>query len=332
MNKKIFIFILLVTFILPVETFAAQNIFYYFENLYGLDSFKKNSRQIDVFAPQVYEVGYDLQVSKLTSKGKKAIKEAKKKGAEIMPLIVNDDFSKILMSDILINEPAQEKIIDFMIREAKKQKFIGWQFDFENINHLDRDLYTKFVKKTYEKLKAEKLQFSVAVVVRSSDYNRNDKNQDWSSAYDYEELAKYSDFLSLMTYDDPRSIGPVASLPYVNRVLDYMVTKAPAEKLSLGIPFYCWQWQNGVRAGATTYKLAEKNYRKGSNRERTFDEFLGAEKFQFTKGHADFVIWCDSVESVKIKNEIIEDRGLAGFSAWALGQEDPATWRYLKNN
>ncbi len=332
MNKKILFFILLISFVLPMSTFASQNIFYYFENLRGLDSFKKNHKVIDVFAPQVYEVGYDLQVSKLTSKGKAAIKEAKRKRADVMALIVNDDFSKILMSDILINEPAQERIIDFMIREAKKQKFIGWQFDFENINHLDRDLYTKFVKKTYEKLKSEKLQFSVAVVVRSNDYNPNDKNQDWSSAYDYAELAKYSDFLSLMTYDDPRSIGPVASLPYVNRVLDYMLTKASPEKLSLGIPFYCWQWQNGVRAGATTYKLAEKNYKSGSNKERTFDEILGAEKFKFTKGYADFVIWCDSVESVKIKQELIKTRGLAGFSAWALGQEDPAIWRYLKNN
>jgi hypothetical protein len=54
-----------------------------------------------------------------------------------------------------------------------------------------------------------------------------------------------------------------------------MLKQAPAEKLSLGIPFYCWQWQNGVRAGATTYKLAEKNYRKGKNKNRTFDSLLG---------------------------------------------------------
>ncbi|HRY31240.1 MAG TPA: glycosyl hydrolase family 18 protein [Candidatus Paceibacterota bacterium] len=325
--RRTLIAFFVIALIFPVSALASQNIFYYFDNAYGLNSLKKNYKKIDVVAPQIYEVGYDLEVSK--PKSKKILKEADKKNVSVMPLIVNDDFSKVLMSDILINNKAQDKIIDFMIKEAEKYDYIGWQFDFENINHLDRDLYTAFVKKTYPRLKEEGLQFSVAVVVRSTDYNINDKNQDWSGAYDYKELSKNSDFLSLMTYDDPNSIGPVASLPYVNRILDYMLTQAPAEKLSLGIPFYCWQWQNGVRAGATTYKLAQKNYKKGKNRDRDFDPVLGAEKFEFTKGRADFVIWCDNDESLEIKEEIIKNKGLAGFSAWALGQEDPAIWRYL---
>ncbi len=332
MNKKILALFLLISFASPLQIFAAENLFYYFNNVYGYDSFKKNYKEIDIVAPQVYEVGYDLEIAKLKSKDKKILKEADRKNVATMPLIVNDDFSKILMSDILINEKAQDKIIDFMIKEAESRNYVGWQFDFENINHLDRDLYTQFVKKTYERMKEEDLRFSVAVIVRSDDYDRNSKNQDWSSAYDYAELARYSDFLSLMTYDDPNSIGPVASLPYVNRIMDYMLEIVPAEKMSLGIPFYCWQWQNGVRAGASTYRLAEKNYKKGKNRERSFDEILGAEKFVFSLKNTDFVIWCDNDESVKIKEDIIKEKGLMGFSAWALGQEDNSIWTYLKNN
>jgi spore germination protein YaaH len=216
-----------------------------------------------------------------------------------------------------------------MIDEAKKQKYTGWQFDFENINHLDRDMYTAFVKKTYEKLKEENLSFSVAVVVRDREYDPESKNQDWSSAYDYKQLAKYSDFLSLMTYDEPYSSGPVASLPYIEKTLKYMFTQAPAEKLSLGVPMYCWHWIDGVRHGSTTHTLAAKHYRKGKNRESKFDENLGAQYFKFTSKGKENIIWCDTEKGVEKKQEIVDKYGMRGFSFWALGQADNKFWGVL---
>lgn len=312
----------------PLSAHASENLFYFFQNVNGYSDFKKNYAQIDIVAPQIYEVGYDLKVQK--PKDKKLIREAKRRKVDTVPLIVQDDFSKVLMSDILINQKAQDEIIAFMIKEAKAQKYAGWQFDFENINHLDRDMYTAFVAKTGAALKKEGLSFSVAVVVRDRDYDPTSKNQDWSSAYDYKELAKHVDFLSLMTYDDPYSVGPVASLPYVERTLDYLLTQAPANKLSLGVPFYCWQWQNGVRAGSTTYNLALKAYKKGKDKSRTFDETLGAEKFSFKERNVEHVIWCDNDDSFKAKQAIVDREGLRGISVWALGQGDNAIWSYLK--
>lgn len=318
---------------MPLPTLANENLFYYFDNVNGLNSFKKNADKIDILAPQIYEVGYDLKVSSPNSKQKKILREAKNRNAQVMPLLVNKSFDKVLMSDILINDKAQDEIISFLIKEAQKQDYVGWQFDFENINHLDRALYTAFVKKTYQKLKAEDLQFSVAVVVRDNDYNPNSKNQDWSSAYEYKNLATNSDFLTLMTYDDHQSGGPTASLPYVNRILDYMLKQAPAEKLSLGIPAYCWQWQDGEKVASVTYSLAEKAWKKVSkkNKERGFDEKLGVEYFKFLRNGVQNEIWCDNAKSFEIKNDLITEKGLRGFSVWALGQEDGNIWKYLQS-
>lgn len=328
--KKLLATLLLIAFLLPTPALATEKLFYFFDNEYGFSSFKSNYKNIDIVAPQIYEVGSNLKVSNMTEK--KLVKYAKKKKVSVMPLLVNAHFDKVLMSTILITPKAQDNIISFMIKEAKKQKYIGWQFDFENINHLDRDLYTAFVKKTYEALKKENLQFSVAVVVRTNDYDKNDKEQDWSGAYDYAELAKNSDFLTLMTYDEPYSIGPVASVPYVKKVLDYMLTKAPPEKLSLGIPLYCWKWQGGVRAGSTTYRLAEKAYKKGKKKMRHFDDVYGAEFFRFMTGDLQTVIWCENEKSLGIKMGLIEDNGLRGFSAWALGQDNRDMWRVLSRD
>jgi len=331
--KKTSLSVLLLILVLPTPILANENLFYYFDNVNGLKSFKAHSSEIDIVAPQVYEVGYDLKVSTPNSKQKKLLREAKNRDSKVMPLLVNKSFDKVLMSDILINDKAQDDIITFLIKEAKNKKYIGWQFDFENINHLDRALYTAFVKKTYKKLQAENLQLSVAVVVRDHDYDITSKIQDWSSAYEYKNLAADSDFLTLMSYDDPLSIGPTASLPYVNRILDYMLKQAPSEKLSLGIPAYCWQWQDGEKVASVTYALAEKAYKKVNkkNKERGFDDDLGVEYFKFLREGVQNEIWCDNAKSFEIKDSLITEKGLRGFSVWALGQEDKNVWKYLQS-
>jgi spore germination protein YaaH len=332
-KTKLASLLLLIAFFAPNISFASENLFYYFENTHGFTNFKKNYKKIDVLAPQVYTVGDDLKVEKLSSKNKKIIKEAKKKKVKIVPLLVNKRFDKVLMSSILINPEAQDEIIDFMVKEAKKQKYAGWQFDFENINHMDRDMYTAFVKKTYERMKKENLEFSVAVVVRDREYDPVKTAEiNWSSAYDYAELSKYVDFMSFMTYDDPYSYGPVASIPYLEKTLKYMNTKVPAEKVSLGIPAYCWLWSENPRKKirSYTYELAEKAYKKGDNATRGFDNYFGAEWFRYEDGGVKYEVWCDNSKSFELKQDIVKKYGYRGISVWALGQEDKRIWKILK--
>ncbi len=325
--------LLLFSIAVPQQALAVEKLFYFFNNTYGLTNFKKNSELVDVIAPQVYTVGYDLKIKKPTSTNLKLSKESKKKRVDTVPLLVNADFSKILMSDILLSQDAQDDIIEFMVEEADTRGYIGWQFDFENINHLDRDMYSAFVAKTYKVMKENNLQFSVAVIPRSSAYDPTSTNQDWSSGYDFAAIAKNSDFVSLMSYDDPYSVGPVASLPYTNRILDYMLTLIPAEKISLGIPLYCWKWDNDInmKVGSLTHKLALKEYQKGKDRSREYNAELGAEAFNYTRNGSDYTVWCESEESIKAKMNIIESKGLRGFSAWAIGQEATWFWRLMKN-
>lgn len=334
-NKNISILIssiFALSLIMPINTFAAEGLFYFFNNTYGFTNYKKNASAVDVIAPQVYTVGYDLKVKKPSNT--KILKEAKKKKTPTAPLLVNANFDKVLMSDILLNEDAQDEIIDFMISEAEKYDFVGWQFDFENINHLDRDMYVDFVAKTYKKMQENNLQFSVAVIPRSKPYDATSTNQDWSSAYDFKQIAKHSDFLSLMSYDDPYSVGPVASVPYVEKILDYMKTQVPAEKISLGIPLYCWKWnsETNTRVGSLTHKLALKEYSKGKDKKKGYDENLEAQWYRYTIKGTQYTTWCESEESITAKLKLIEENKFRGFSAWAIGQEPTWLWKVLKES
>jgi len=172
------------------------------------------------------------------------------------------------------------------------------------------------------------------VVPRSSDYDPMSSNQDWSSAYDYKSLARNSDFLSLMSYDDPRSLGPVASIPFTKRILDYMIEdqNIDPDKLSMGIPLYCWRWMDNLneKMDSLTYDLAKKAYSKGKDKSKGFDEDLGAEWFKYKKDGLGYTVWCDNEQSMKEKLSLIEEYDLRGFSAWAIGQEDSRIWRLLK--
>lgn len=334
MKKIVGIFLILITLLVstPASAKTLESLFYYFPNEKGLKSFKKNYRDIDVIAPQVYTVGFDMKIKEQTKEERKFVRDAKKKKkVEVMPLIVNDQFNMALMSTLLNQPEAQDGIIDFMIKEADDKGYVGWQFDFENLNHLDRDKYVAFVKKTYDRLKEENLKFSVAVIVRGNDYSPFDVYQDWSSAYDYQKLAENSDFLSLMTYDDPNSLGPTASILYVRYILDYMVKIVPRDKISLGIPLYCWKWTGGVKTRSTTYDISMEEYDEGINASKGYDSILGNEWIKWTNkdNGKEYIAWCDGYKGLKEKISLIREYDLRGFSAWAIGQENKYFWKAI---
>jgi spore germination protein YaaH len=95
-----------------------ENIFYYFPNIKGYQSLEKNYRDIDILAPQIYTVGYDLKLGKAQSED--VLKFAKKKRMDVMPLVIQSGFDKALMTGILNDHNAQDQIIKDLIDEAKK--------------------------------------------------------------------------------------------------------------------------------------------------------------------------------------------------------------------
>jgi len=324
---------------LPQTTFAAskqENIFYYYPSTDGYKSVEENYKDIDILAPQLYTVDWYLELSE--AKSTDILKLAKKKKIDVMPLVVQMGFNKTLMTQLLNDEDAQEDLIDDLIKEARKQKYIGWQFDFENINHLDRDKYTAFVKKAYKAFKKKRLKLSVAAVPRLKDYDKNSWDQDWSSGTDIPALAKNSDWVSIMSYDQPNSYGPVASIDYVQKAIDQTLKDTPASKISLGIPLYCWQWE--TTAAGVTKKIANLHYQTAANTKEkyknnsfftTYSTAAEAELFSFFKDDGSYhAIWCDNARSLEAKQDLVKKYKLRGISAWAIGQEDPEMWDVLK--
>lgn len=311
-------------------TYNPEKIFYVSQNNAeaGVKSIIVNHKKIDIVAPQMYAATAEFSlVGKLGPKLKKAIKDYNLK---VMPLIVNSGFKRSVIDALLRSEVGQTKIIEAMIKEAKAQKYIGWQFDFENISYLDKDLFSAFVEKTYAEFKKNNLIFSVAAVARWSDFEDTVAFRDWSGVYDYKRIADASDFVSYMTYDDPESVGPVASLAFMDRCLKYVEDKIPANKLSLGVPLYYWVWNmdTAKKVGSGLYKNAYK-IMEDFVVSAGFNKDLGTAWLTYINKGKRYVIWYENKQSVLAKIELAEGKNLRGFSAWVLGGEDPDIWKVL---
>lgn len=309
-----------------------EKLFYIVDGKNGIESLKKNVKLIDIIAPQSYTVAADLTISGSVNSEIKTI--AKNNGIKIIPLIVNAGFSqKIIHSILTAGDETQNRIINFMIAEAKKNNYSGWQFDFEHIYYTDKDLYTRFVKKTFEAFKKNNLSLSVAAVARINE-EETDFYKNWSGVFDYAKLAKTLDFISIMTYDDPNSKGPVASMPFVKGVHEYLKGKIPAEKLSLGVPFYYWGWSVEpfvrVRSGGTYERL--QYLRSSYKTTGGFNSILEVPYLKYWSSGKEYIVWHEDAKSFGSKFDFLKKNNLRGFSAWVLGLENPGIWNVLKKN
>lgn len=339
MKKYFFIFLILVLFLFPGFSLADQNNSFDLERIFymsnlrekeGIESLKKNADKIDILASQMYRVTSSLTIAGgLSAELKKIISENKIK---VMPLIANAGFRQNIMHNLLVSESAQDKIIQGLIYLAEKNNYIGWQFDFENINYKDRDLYSQFVEKTAKELHKNNLILSVAVVVRHADYEDTYFYKNWSGVFDYKRIADAVDFVSVMTYDDQDSKGPPASIPFVKKSLDYLRDKIPPEKLSMGVPLYYWGWTiNPLKK-----VIADGTYQRVINTKAKyftiegFNENLGSPWYVYLYNNTVCAVFYENARSFGLKLDIARENNFRGFSAWVLGIEDPGIWTLLE--
>ena len=332
--KYFLFFCLFSIFLIPQKSFAAdynlEKIFYLpaFNAVKGVASLEKNWQKIDILSPQYHVLTANLKIT--GSFGPKLKKIIKDRNLKVMPLVANANFNQNTIHKLLTSPESQDKIIQRLVDLASANKYIGWQFDFENISYQDKDLYTAFVQKAYGLFQKKNLILSIVVVPRTSDYEDTNAFKNWSGVYDYKKLAESSDFISLMVYDDPNSVGPVASVDFVNKSLNYVKDKIPNEKLSLGVPLYYWKWavNDDKKVGSGLYKNVEvikENYRYTSG----FDQDLGVSWLSYFFKNKEYKIWFEDKQSFEAKLNITKDYNLRGFSAWLLGGEDPAIWNIL---
>lgn len=303
-------------------------LFYYQEGKLARESLFAHYQSIDVFAPMAYK--FD-ESGNLTGSVKPDVLEfVKNHQIKVMPLVTNGNFNPAISRALLSNPAMQETAIAALIAEAKKQGYWGWQFDFEQMDVASRGQFSAFVRKAADEMRANNLTVSVAIIAQISENPTDYPNDLWQKTigvYDYQALASSTDFLSLMSYDDPYSKGPVVEYAWLKKVIDYSLRSVPPEKLSLGVPLYYWQWNDttGKRVGIGGRKGLYNVFKK----HKVITNYSAEHETPYlTYWHRSkkYVIWYENAQSIEKKMSLVKQYNLHGFSAWALGLELPTIY------
>jgi spore germination protein YaaH len=183
------------------------------------------------------------------------------------------------------------------------------------------------MKEIYQKLKP--LGYVVTASVPAKAYD-NPKNS-WNGAYDYAALSNYVDTLVLMAYDEHwmgGTPGAIASIGWVEEVLDYSVTVVPRSKLYLGVAAYGYDWAS---SGSKAYSI-NGCYNVASKYSATikWDNTSKTPYFNYTDDKdISHSVWFENGQSLGYKLDLAKSYKIQGIAIWRLGLENTDYWKAI---
>jgi spore germination protein YaaH len=341
--------LVIVAFVLAAGSSAwgrPRALFYMTNGASSVESFLAHSKQIDLLVPTWYQVDEHGLVT--GAPNELVMSRAQTEKLPVMPIVAL--FSKKGFHALGSDPAAQDRMNEALIRECKQHGYVGFQFDFENVDWLDRDLLSAVVKTSAEALHKEGLQLTIATVPNAPGYPGSGGfakwiYTDWRGAYDLAAIAKYADLVCLMTYDQHTrwtTPGPVAGWQWTIDNLDYALKVVPKEKLSLGIPVYGYHWYTD--APIVDKATGDEKPNPQADYINTPDALLLAQEygakpawdaedhsayFYFYRDQMREWIYFTDLHTFKDRYELVEKNGLGGFCSWVLGEEDPEIWTFL---
>jgi len=172
---------------------------------------------------------------------------------------------------------------------------------------------------------------------------------DWSSAWDYNQLATNIDGLFIMAYDyhwtsgpDAGPVSPLTGWGTYNvtwTVNDYLakVSTSNRSKLILGVPYYGDEWPTASTSvpssttGVGTSYIYSTARATATTYGRRWDAASQTPYYVYNSGGA-HQGWYDDAESLGYKWDLVNSKGLGGTGIWALNYDtgDTLLWNQLQ--
>ena len=259
---------------------------------------------------------------------------ANSKGIKTLAAIRNEEgskFSAALGTAILNNTDVKNNLINDILNTVKTKNYKCVNIDFEMLNSKDRDAYTTFIKEVSEKLHKDGYMVTLAVPAKTLDSAK----AYWTYAYDYKQLASYVDQVILMTYDEhwlSGTPGPVASVGWVQQVVNYAASVIPKNKIILGLASYGYDW-NLSGGAAKSYSIqGAYNTAANNNAEIQWDDTAKVPYFMYTdSAGSERIVYFEDSTSISYKLNIVNNYNLGGVAIWRLGLEDEKYWTTIKD-
>ncbi|MGE5675351.1 MAG: glycosyl hydrolase family 18 protein, partial [Mycobacterium leprae] len=186
--------------------------------------------------------------------------------------------------------------------------------------------YTAFITELYGAMKQVGLGLTLSVPAKTEDIPESP----WTGAFDYAALAPYADKIVIMTYDEHLPgfpAGPIASIPWVNQVMAYVVTQIPHDKVLLGVAAYAYNWVQGTTTGIAQSVPNALNLVAQYHATIQWDPAAMVPFFTYTNSSGqNRIVYFENAQSTAAKLAIMRKYDLGGIAIWRLGLEEPGIW------
>jgi spore germination protein YaaH len=298
---------------------------YYTGDVSSYNSLIKNSPSINQVVTATYTTNSTGELSGTAPVNQ--IAYANKNNINTMAMVSNN-FDGEIAKSILENSINRNNLINNILLSMINNNYKGVNIDIEGIYPSDRNYFSTFLKELYNKLHPQGFIVTISVPAETID---NPKNS-WNGAFDYAQISKYANTIVLMTYDEhsPGSNpGPVASIGWVNAVVNYATTVIPKNNILLGVAAYGYDWSS---LGTKAYGISGINNLASKYKAKImWDSISQCPYFIYTdENKIVHNVWFENSTSLGYKLDVVNSLNLSGVAIWRLGLEDPGFWTTIK--
>jgi cellulose synthase/poly-beta-1,6-N-acetylglucosamine synthase-like glycosyltransferase/spore germination protein YaaH/peptidoglycan/xylan/chitin deacetylase (PgdA/CDA1 family) len=290
----------------------------------SLTDLKDNISHLDMVVTESFFLvnGADTVLDKADVDALRTIREHKKVAIAIVSNFKNENFDGNAVHLLLTNKPLQNRFIGNLIKKLKKYNFRGVNIDFEELKEKSDQPLLDFQKNLYTQLHANKLLITQDISPDNEDYNARN-------------LQKYNDFIFLMAYDQHSELsnpGDISHEQWVEKQLDEICNKIPAEKVILALACYGYDWPDQSVGKSITYQQAIANANRYHSKV-VFDPVSSnlnySYKDEMNVNHS--VYFTDAATNFNLIRRA-DDWGIAGVAVWRMGAEDGRLWSFISKN
>lgn len=255
------------------------------------------------------------------------IKLAKSRGIRPLALIhnYNGSFDPALANSVLGLPDNRQNLINNLVTTVRDNGYAGVNIDIEGIYKSDRSNYVNFLRELKQAFAP--YGFTVTVAIPAKDYD-NQWNS-WSNGYDYQGIGQVADQVVIMTYDENwGGTGPVASLPWVTRVVNYAVTQMPRNKILLGLATYGYDYPGGTSYGM---RYMENTILPNWGGQANWNSQYNEPFYTYWRNGTQHTIWYEDERSNAFKLNLVNQYNLGGIAIWRLGYENQSFWNTVRS-
>lgn len=262
------------------------------------------------------------------------IHEAHTMRLKVLPVITNlsanGQFSDSVMKKLLYDQAFADRVWQNIFELLTRYQCDGVNLDLEHPDAKDRQRFTQLIQNWAARFRGEHFLVSIDIPAKASD----EPEAEWKGAFDYKALEKCVDFVVLMTYPEHgpgSSPGSVASVSWVNKILDYALTQIPAQKVYLGIPLYGYDWPSQGSGQVIPFNRAmELAQRYGAA--FLWDPNQHSTYFNYEAERNRHTVYFENPRSLTEKVNIAKTRNLKGIALWEMNLSYPEFWDTLQKN